>query len=735
MKSTHVLQIALPVPLYKNFDYLAPDHPYAQDIKIGMRVRVSFGQRTLVGIVVGKARCSKLAPGKLKTVDAILDKQSVFDPSLLKILFWAANYYQQPLGEVLLGALPGALRKGKSTALPRSEHYQLCAAENSHRTLARAPKQQEVLALLAAHPEGLGAKEISQHIPNGRSFVNALVAKNLVRKVHRYESGVTPPSDEKIIELSLNKEQHDAHLKILQGLNEFATYLLAGVTGSGKTEVYLEVAKEVLRNNRQVLFLVPEIGLTPQLIQRIKTKLASTVAVMHSNLTETQRTQTWLAASTGLAQIIVGTRSAIFLSCKDLGLIVVDEEHDLSFKQQEGLLYHARDLAIYRAKNLSIPIILGSATPSFESQHNVQSGRYKKLVLNRRALQTQIPQVKVIDLRSKQVMDGLSSELLDAIKVELDKKNQVLLFLNRRGYAPTLLCRNCGWVCECTRCDARMTYYKKQNMVKCHFCLKQLPTPTACPHCNAQDLAGLGEGTQRVETALRELFPTVSITRIDRDSTHKRGVLQTKLEAIHSGEYRIIIGTQMLSKGHDFPGVTLVGILNVDQGLFSTDFRAAERLAQLITQVAGRAGRSTDKGKVLLQTYQPEHPLLNCLLDHGYEAFSKQALSLRQSCGLPPYTFMILLRAHARRQNLAQQFLIDFKRATGISNSSRLKLSGPIPAPMQRKAGMYQSQLVVLCSSRKALYQHSCGWAQSLQQLPLAHRVRWDIEVDPLEME
>ncbi len=356
-------------------------------------------------------------------------------------------------------------------------------------------------------------------------------------------------------------------------------------------------------------------------------------------------------------------------------------------------------------------------------------------MLSKRAKQAEIPDVKLIDLRSKIVSDGLSNELLDAIQVELDKKHQILLFLNRRGYAPTVLCHACGWIAECSRCDARMTFYKKLNKIKCHYCLKEQTTPKICPQCNSENLIWLGEGTQRIENKLKEIFPDTAITRVDRDSTRKKDALQNKLDDIHNGKYQIIIGTQMLSKGHDFPGVTLVGILNVDHGLYSTDFRATERLAQLIVQVAGRAGRCKNKGKVLLQTHQPEHPLLNRLLARGYEAFSAEALKMRESCALPPYTFMVLVRARASQQNLTEQFLQDIKNSVFRNTSSKLNILGPIPAMLERKAGIYQSQLIIISPSRKALQQHLATWVQAIQQRPLTKRVRWNIEVDPLDME
>ena len=735
MIPTPVLHIALPLPLYKSFDYLVPSNQDINEIEVGVRARVQFGKRKLTGIVVGKHHSSEVPKSKLKTVNEILDTLPVFEPSLIELLFWTANYYQQPLGEVLNTALPIVLRKGKYISPASKIIYQASESDISNCDLARAPKQKRIVELLQSRSEGFSGDEISQHISSWKPAINILIKKNLVKKTQTVIQNIADLTCAENIEITLNEEQQNTYTEILKKLNEFHTYLLAGVTGSGKTEVYLALAKEVISQNKQVIILVPEIGLTRQLVQRIETRLNTHVALVHSGLNETERAQAWLAVKTGATKIIVGTRSAVFLACDDLGLIVVDEEHDLSFKQQKGFLYHARDIAIYRAKQLGIPIVLGTATPSFESQHNVNLGRYEKQILSKRAKEMRAPKLKLIDMRSNPVSNGLSNELINAMQVELDNNHQILLFLNRRGYAPTILCQDCGWISECSRCDSRMTFYKKSNTIKCHHCQKEDTAPNSCPECSSTELIWLGEGTQRVEKKLQALFPDIAVMRLDRDNTRKKNELQNKLDDIHRGKFQIIIGTQMLSKGHDFPGVTLVGILNVDQSLYSTDFRATERLAQLITQVSGRAGRSKNQGKVLLQTYQPEHPLLNCLLARGYEAFSDEAMTIRKSCALPPYTYMILIRARAHQQKLTQQFLQAIKDSIILKTSSNFNISGPIPAIMERKAGMYQSQLIIISKSRKAIQQNLENWTDRIQQVPLAKRVRWNIEVDPLEME
>jgi primosomal protein N' (replication factor Y) len=734
MTTSAVLLVALPVPLYQSFEYLPALDQKLTNYKIGARVRVQFGARRLIGLIVGKAPKSSLPTNKLKRITEVLDEEAIFDSRLLALLFWAAEYYQQPLGEVLATALPAALRKGKFITPASHTLYKLIANHNLSTELKRAPKQRLLVELLAANPQGLDADHIAEHISGWRSPMNALLSKNIVVTLQQELSTNLLPTENSAANLKLNTEQNAAYKELKNKLDDFNCCLLDGITGSGKTEVYLALAKDVLAVDKQILILVPEIGLTPQLLQRIETRLGEKVHLMHSGLNETERAQTWLATKTNKAKIVVGTRSAIFLPFTKLGLIIIDEEHDLSFKQHEGFLYNARDIAVYRANQLKIPIVLGTATPSFETQHNVTTGRYQKLVLSKRAQESSVPDIKLIDMRSKASVDGLSNELIQAIQSELDNGNQILLFLNRRGYAPTILCQECAWIAECTRCDARMTFYKNKNILKCHHCLKEEKVPKQCPKCNAEKFIWLGEGTQRIENRLKEVFPNTAITRIDRDSTRKKNALEENLENIHAGKYQIIIGTQMLSKGHDFPNVTLVGILNVDHGLFSTDFRATERLAQLLVQVSGRAGRSTKKGRVLLQTYLPEHPLLNCLLSKGYAAFSQEGLKIRKECALPPYTFMLMIRARANKMVITQNFLQDVKSIMVRRKLPGVTIYGPIPALMERKAGIYQSQLIVFSQHRKILQENLSNWTQEIIARPLAKRVRWNIEVDPLEM-
>jgi primosomal protein N' (replication factor Y) len=529
----------------------------------------------------------------------------------------------------------------------------------------------------------------------------------------------------------LTDAQYTAVSKILENLNNFKPYLLFGVTGSGKTEVYLQVIEKVLKKKKQALVLVPEIGLTPQIVERFQKRFPVSIAVLHSGLTDKERHNAWLQALNGDAQIIIGTRSAIFTPLKNPGIIILDEEHDVSFKQQEGFRYSARDLGLVRAQYENIPIILGSATPSFESLHNVELKRYQLLELPERAGSAVHPKFHLIDLRNQTTQHGLSILLIDQIKKHLSQNNQVLIFLNRRGFSPTLICHQCGWISQCKRCDARMTLHQQPFQLQCHHCGSIRAVDKTCGDCKESHLYPLGAGTERVEESLQEHFPKIPIIRIDRDTTRKKGSLENKLLEVHTGEPCILVGTQMLAKGHHFSEVTLAVILNADAGLFSTDFRGMEKTAQLILQVAGRAGRVEKPGEVILQTYHPEHDLLKLLLDKGYFAFSLHAREERQKAGFPPYQFLALIRAEAINIESSMEFLKEIK---DILRNQGIKLLGPIPAVMQKKAGKHRAQLLLQSSHRKQLKMTLDFLVEHLSELKNKQRVRWSIDVDPLEM-
>jgi primosomal protein N' (replication factor Y) len=531
-----------------------------------------------------------------------------------------------------------------------------------------------------------------------------------------------------------NPAQQTAIDAVCASLGQFAVFLLEGVTGSGKTEVYLQIIHEVLKRGQQVLVLVPEISLTPQLEARFKHRFAVNIAVSHSKLTDNQRQKAWLHTQQGISLILLGTRSALFTPFNNLGLIILDEEHDASFKQQEGVRFSARDTAIVRSKLLNIPILLGSATPSLESLHNVDKQRYQWLHLPERAGYSIKPVLQLLDIRNKKMREGLSEILLTEIRKTLEKNEQVLLFLNRRGFAPTLICHGCGWVARCQHCEANLVIHANEALLRCHHCGKEQPLIKLCPACKTGELTPLGLGTERVEKVLEKLFADKTILRLDRDSTKRKGSLEDYLEQINQGEVDIILGTQMLAKGHHFPNVTLVAILDVDSGLFSIDFHTAEKLAQLIIQVSGRAGRAEKTGRVIMQTRQPDHPLLTTLIEHGYQRFAESALAERKAAQLPPFSYHALLSVQSREVELAQLFLqavIDLAQQTP---NNTVLLLGPVPAPMAKRAGFYRYQLLFQSGQRSDLQSLLTTLIPEMAKLKIAAKVRWSLDVDPVDL-
>lgn len=665
-----ILRIAVPAPLYQSFDYLLPktiSTTGAATLQPGVRVRVPFGRRKLVGILLETTANSEVDSVRLKIALEILDDEPVFTSELLDLCRWSADYYHHPLGEVFATALPTKLRDGR----------------------AATPARRRKTAVIVPEPDSARV---------------------------------------------LNTEQSAASAQIHAALGKFQVLLLEGVTGSGKTEVYLQAIAEVVARGQQALVLVPEIGLTPQFVARFRARLGNQLALAHSGLAEGERLNAWLAARSGEAAVVIGTRSAVFTPMPRLGLIVIDEEHDGSYKQHEGFRYSARDLAIRRAQQANIPVVLGSATPSLESLHNAQLGRYRLLHLSRRAGTAEHPPMHLIDVRSQHLREGLSNALLAHMQRHLEAGGQTLLFLNRRGFAPTLLCHACGWVADCKRCDAHMTLHRAQDRLRCHHCGAERKPEAVCPECKARDLLAVGQGTERVEEALLAAFPGVGIARIDRDTTRRKGALDKLLDEVHSGEARILIGTQMLAKGHDFPEVSLVGVLNADGGLFSADFRAPEHMAQLITQVAGRAGRASRPGEVFIQTHQPQHPLLNQLIRGGYRAFATAALEERREAGYPPYGHLAVLRAESVQPAAAMAFLEEAAVLAREKAASGVELWGPVPAPMERRAGRVRAQLLLQSSTRKPLHALLRDWTPQLDDLSSARRARWSLDVDPQDL-
>ena len=727
----NIVRVALAVPLPRFFDYL-----YLPDLTtiVGGRVLVPFGSQKRVGIVVDLPASSDVAKEKLKPIIDVLDADSLFNSTTWDWLAWSANYYRAALGDVLFQALPVKLRNGESAVKNDRTFWRITdlgkqALESGE--LKRAKKQIEVLNLLITQDLEKGNNEISSAIWSalkGKDYVEEIIVPT------EQKSWQQALGDEPLVNLdnrlTLNKQQALAFSQLLfqEGFN---VWLLEGVTGSGKTEIYLQYIEEVLKKGKQVLVLVPEIGLTPQTVRRFQARFNVEIDVLHSNLNDTQRLNVWERARTGQSAIVIGTRSALFTQFSDLGLIILDEEHDGSFKQQDGWRYHARDLGIVLAQKLNIPILLGSATPSLESVNNVQNGKYHHLVLSKRAGNATALRQFVIDLKHQRIQNGLSEPLLQRMQEHLEKGNQVLLFLNRRGFAPVLLCHECGWIDECHHCEKPYTYHQHQRVLRCHHCGAQKIVPMQCGHCGSTHLITTGLGTEQLEETLKARFPQYNIARIDRDSTARKGKLEGYLDDIQQGKSQILIGTQMLAKGHHFPNVTLVALVNVDNALFSLDFRAEERLAQLYVQVAGRSGRAEKQGEVVLQTHYPDHPLLTTLLEKGYQAFAEETLKLRHNMGLPPFSFQALFKAQCRHSEEAENALSQLASFFYEQKIEGLQVLGPIPAPFSKKAGQYRWQLLLQHASRKQL---QTALSRYSPELIKSSQVRLILDVDPLDL-
>jgi primosomal protein N' (replication factor Y) (superfamily II helicase) len=734
-----ILRLALPSPLRRLFDYRIPAGIERSALQPGMRLRVPFGRREMIGILVEVTDHSEVPAEKLKPAIALLDTEAPLPASLFKLCLWTAQYYQHSLGDTLSWALPVLLRQGEPAEVRQERFWQIAeGASVDDPRIARAPKQKEALKTLAQHPHGVAHQLLSKLMLN-RDSLNLLLAKELVtvevrghKPVERHEHWLAQP------ELPLNTEQRAAFEAIRSGFGSFHASLLAGVTGSGKTEVYLQLIRETLEAGKQALVLIPEINLGPQTLARFEQRFNARIALLHSAVNDRDRLDAWLAARDGEADIIIGTRSALFTPMKNPGLIIIDEEHDGSYKQQEGLRYHARDLALVRARQEDIPIVLGSATPSLESLHNAHSGRYALLRLNQRAGSAQQPRFLRLDVKSRPLDSGISGPMQQAIGQTLAAGQQVLVFLNRRGFAPTLLCHDCGWLSECTRCDARMTVHQRSGELRCHHCGHVERVPRNCPACGKVDLRPVGAGTERAEERLAILFPDYPVLRVDRDSTSRKDAMNQLFATIQKGQPCILVGTQMLAKGHHFPRVTLVSILDADGGLFSGDFRASERMAQLIVQVAGRAGRADEPGKVIIQTHLAEHPLLIQLTEQGYFAFAEQALSERRAAGLPPFSHLALLRAEAHKPGQAEGFLDEAcaqaEHLLKEMSLSGIELLGPVPAPMERRAGRYRAQLLIQANARAPLHKLLATWLLTLESMPSGRAVRWSLDVDPVDL-
>ena len=717
-----VLRVALPLPLPTLFDYRPSEDRPADSGWVGCRVRVPVGQRHLVGVVVAVGE-PEVDPATLRPIEARLDAEPLLEGELWSSLHWLAGYYRAPLGEVLSLALPVPLRQGDRLPEPDRDRFAGIPAQAPR--LRPGGRPQALWEALCAQPRS--AAELALIDPAWRPRLRRWEDQQRVQRLPPEPPAPRPAA------LALNAEQQAA-VSALRAVQGFAPTLLHGVTGSGKTEVYLELLADVLAAGGQALVLVPEIALTPQTVRRFAARLGGAVRVLHSGLADGERLAAWAAFARGEPGVLVGTRSAALVPLPRGRLIIVDEEHDPSYKQQDGVRYSARDLLLVRGQALQVPVLLGSATPSLETLQQVERGRYQRLALTRRAGAGRPPEVRVLDLRAQRLQGGLAQESLQAITQTLSEGGQVLVFRNRRGFAPVLLCHDCGFSAQCERCDSPMTVHAGGRRLHCHHCGAQRATPPACPDCGSLGLQPQGQGTERLEAMLAERFPQVPVVRIDRDSTRRRDALVDLLARL--GERPgILVGTQMLAKGHDLPQLALVVVVGVDEGLYSADYRAAERLAQLLIQVAGRAGRAERAGHVLLQTHHPQHPLLTTLLRGGYSAAAIELLAERRLLGYPPAAFWALLRAEAPDEPRWRSFLDEAAAALAEpAAAAGVALRGPLPAPKPRRAGFQRGQLLLAADSRSALQRVlDAGW-QALYRLPSARRVRWSLDVDPIDL-
>lgn len=738
------VNVVMASPLRQHFDYHPENGKSAADYAIGSRVRVPFGRRSVTAVVIGHSARSEVPAGKLKQVLQTLDNSAIIDADLLELAQWMSHYYHHPFGDTLLNLLPGQLRKGGDLAA----YTQCCWQIHDHGlglpedALARAPRQQSLLNALrqayAEDPDQALSEAILAQAGHKRSTALQLKEKGLAIESERCHypdncqsllagaaSDVAP---------ALNEQQQQVYNTITQALDGFATLLLEGITGSGKTEVYLRSIENVLAAGKQALVLVPEIGLTPQTIHRFVSRFAVPIAVFHSGLNDRERLAAWTAAKEGYAKIIIGTRSAVFTPMAKPGLVIIDEEHDNSYKQQDGIRYSARDIAIVRARSHNIPVLLGSATPSLETLRNVQAKKYRRLLLTQRAGNARPPVIELVDIRRQQLHEGLTDAAIAAIADTLRRGKQAMVFVNRRGFAPILMCHDCGWYAQCPHCDARLTVHKQKQttLLRCHHCDYSAQTPSHCQRCQSRQLLNIGQGTQKTTEALAGLFPECPVIRIDRDSTQGKQAMGEHIDTINRGEPAILVGTQMLAKGHHFAALELVIVLDIDQGLYNADFRAPEKTIQLLTQVAGRAGRSSASGKVIIQTHLPEHPLLQLWQTEGYQGLIDTLLTERSLRSLPPYSHIAILRADSPKPEQALAFLAELARL-GSSNID-CQLIGPIAAMMEKRAGRHRAQLMLKSESRKSLHLSVAHCIGQVEQIKKPSGLRWSIDIDPQEV-
>ncbi len=723
---TRIVRVALPVPIDQVFDYTAES---VLEADIGRCVRVPFGRNEKCGVIVALPDRADVDPARLKPVGSIQREVAPLPSDWLDLVAFVARYYHAPLGEVIALALPPGLRRADPVSSEEADPF-MVVSEAGARALESARRPSRALELVReAARMGATRRSRLRALETGAAVGDAM-RRGWLRVVEASEA--EPGGASRHI---LTTEQEEAVAAVAAGSNEFACWLLQGVTGSGKTEVYLQLAERTLAARRQVLMLVPEIALTPQLESRVADRFPrAKVVSLHSGLSEGARSRGFVQALEGRADIVLGTRLAVFTPLPRLGLILVDEEHDASYKQQEGVRYSARDVAVWRARDRGVPVVLGSATPSLESWQHVRSGRYRRLRLDARAVSKALPEVRCIDTRRVRLDEGLSPALLEAIRTRIERGEQSLVFLNRRGYAPVLSCPSCGWVSRCAHCSANLVVHLADRRMRCHHCGSDTGVPPACPVCGNQDIQPFGRGTQRIEARLGELFPEARILRVDRDSARTRAQWEALLARIGQGDADLLVGTQMMAKGHDFPQLTLVGVVGADASLHAADFRAPERLFQQLMQVGGRAGRGRLPGEVLIQTEYPEHPLYRFLARHDFDGFAAREYAERGQAGFPPHTYQAMLRADAPTLDRSREFLAHARRLALELVPDGVRIFDPVPMRLTRLARRERAQLLVESDERTSLRPFLGAWVSALRAQRTAHDLRWQIDVDPLEV-
>ncbi len=733
--TARIVQVALPVPLERLFDYSLNEQQFSEfdDLNslVGTRVEVPFGKKKMIGIVMDTSEGSDIEPGKLKSVEKCIDKTPIFESHLLILAHWLSAFYLHPIGEVVAVMLPALIKKGADAQLLAEEQLtiskQLVGSNDIFEKLKNSKRQAELAKAL----QQVAIKLSDAKKDYSNAIVQGLLDKNIASVVPNYPEHNTWKNRLSLKESQRPNSYQAIAISSIVNSRGFSPFLIEGVTGSGKTEVYLQIIEEILKQGKQVLVLVPEIGLTPQTVQRFEKRFGNVVSVWHSGMTDNERLQVWKQSKFGLNGVVIGTRSAVFLPFYSLGMLIVDEEHDESYKQQDSLRYHARDLALYRAKSLNLPVVLGSATPSLESLYNALSKKYTHLELPHRAAQASMPSQHLVDVTGLQMAAGISPPMLKRLKIHLENGNQVLIFANRRGYAPSLICQQCGHIESCDDCDMPYTLHLSSQNIQCHRCGEYEDYREKCSACGSFNVSTEGVGTEQIQQKMGQLFPEFSCVRIDSDSTRSKQRLHDLLNEINSRKHQILVGTQILSKGHHFPNVTMALILNVDSMLFSSDFRAPEKLAQLVTQISGRAGRADKPGEVWLQSYQVGHPLLQDLVNNGYSHFARTLLHDRRAADLPPCQWQVAVRA----EHIDKEYVLEFLHfaVSLLAQFSMLKTLGPFPAGVEKKQKRYRFIVVSQCARVDYLNKALQQTKKTLITHKLSPKVRWAIDFMPID--